>query len=182
MTNSKMFYEVNTLLCKRWQLCAVHIHRAEYSRWNEWGKSDARWQLNKKKKEKNTSRELFDFTSNENEDENVYFSGWDTLVQVGQVDISHMGSGWRGGAASSRHPLLQQVPALHVRFGTSPAPIWPENTAGVSIIEMAASNTNTNNSFKLLRYFWNTNWQHHREQTRKLLCCDVVPIIYDLLS
>lgn len=36
-----------------------------------------------------------------------------------------MSASGRGSAAPSGHPLLQQVPAVHIRFGTAPSPVGP---------------------------------------------------------
>lgn len=55
----------------------------------------------------------------------VLVSAGHTLVQVGQVDVSHVGPGGGSSAASGGHPLLQQIPAVQVRLWTSSATINP---------------------------------------------------------
>lgn len=55
------------------------------------------------------------------------------LVQVSQVDIRHVGPSGRSSAASSRHPLFQQIPAVHIRFWTSSATINPESMKPESV-------------------------------------------------
>lgn len=55
------------------------------------------------------------------------------LVQVSQVDIRHVGPSGRSSAASSRHPLFQQIPAVYIRFWTSSATINPETMKPESV-------------------------------------------------